>query len=260
MIIELPILPSNRAAKRYQMSFFHFSNNNLSIRRECAQAIGGYDPQMRTAEDVEICFRVALSDRWVACREPGVVVRHKARRTLFGMVKQLWGWGINLGKAYRKTGKRGIYLYWVGSSKPTIAGDLEVDNFPFLVTGYFTVFHMAHVAALGAVVAAALGSWVLALGIAVAASGLLLYAMHNVAGRGFGPWKTFQLACFAYLANVVFMTAAFIGGIRAGMIYVPAAIFQQSSTAERFYYEEEPTMSRAGAAFVSSDTYHSPRT
>ena len=84
MIIELPILPSNRAAKRYQMSFFHFSNNNLSIRRDCAQAIGGYDPDMRTAEDVEICFRVALSDRWVACREPGVVVRHKARRTLGG--------------------------------------------------------------------------------------------------------------------------------------------------------------------------------
>lgn len=257
MIIELPILPSNRAAKRYQMSFFHFSNNNLSIRRECARAVGGYDPQMRTAEDVEICFRVALSDRWVACREPGVVVRHKARRTLLGMVKQLWGWGINLGKAYRKTGKRGIYLYWVGSSKHTIAGDLEIHSFPLLVTGYFTAFHMAHLAGLGAIVAAALGAWVAAVVLAVAAMGLILYAMHNVAGRGFGPWKTFQLACFAYLANAVFMTAAFIGGIRAGMIYVPAAIFQQLSTAERFYYEGGPIASRAEAAFVVSDTYSS---
>jgi hypothetical protein len=43
MIIELPILPSNRAAKRFRMAFFHFSNNNLSIRRECALAVGGYD-------------------------------------------------------------------------------------------------------------------------------------------------------------------------------------------------------------------------
>ena len=247
MIIELPILPSNRAAKRYRMSFFHFSNNNLSIRRECAQAIGGYDPQMRTAEDVEICFRVALSDRWVACREPGVVVRHKARRTLLGMVKQLWGWGINLGKAYRKTGKRGIYLYWVGSSKHTVAGDFEVDSFPLLVTGYFTAFHMAHLVALGAVVAVALDAWLVAVALAVAATGLLLYAMHNVSGRGFSPWKTFQLACFAYLANVVFMAAAFIGGIRAGMIYVPAAIFQQSSTAERFHYEEVAVAGRVQA-------------
>jgi hypothetical protein len=240
MIIELPILPSNRNAKRYQMSFFHFSNNNLSIRRDCALSIGGYDPDMRTAEDVEICFRVALSDRWVACREPGVVVRHKARRTLSGMIKQLWGWGINLGKAYRKTGKRGIYLYWVGSTKHTITGDFEIDRFPLLVTGYFTAFHVAHLAAVGAVIAGVVGAWLVAAVLAAAGAALLIYAMHNVGGRGLGVWKTFQLACLAYLANVVFMTAAFVGAIRAGIIYVPAAIFQQTTTSERFHYEEEP--------------------
>ena len=260
MIIELPILPSNRAAKRHQMSFFHFSNNNLSIRRDCALEIGGYDPEMLTSEDVEICFRVALSDRWVACREPGVVVRHKARRNLKGMVKQLWGWGINLGKAYRKTGKRGIYIYWVGSSKHTIAGDLEMNRFPLLVTGYFTAFHIAHLAALGAIVAVALEAWLVAVALSIAAAGLLLYSMHKVGGRGLGPWKTFQLACLAYLANAVFMSAAFLGGIRAGIVYIPAAIFPQSSSAERFYYREEPATSRTEAALVTSDTYDSPRT
>lgn len=240
MIIELPILPSNRAAKRYQMSFFHFSNNNLSIRRDCARAIGGYDRDMRTSEDVEICFRVALSDRWVACREPGVVVRHKARRTLGGMIKQLWGWGINLGKAYRKTGKRGIYLYWVDPTKHTIAGDLEIDGFPLLVTGYFTAFHAAHLAALGAVVAAVTGMALVAAVLAVAATGLLLYAMHNVGGHGLGPWKSFHLAILAYLATVVFMAAAFLGAVRARIVYIPPAIFQQTTTSERFHYEEEP--------------------
>jgi hypothetical protein len=258
MIIELPILPSNRAAKRYQMSFFHFSNNNLSIRRDCALAVGGYDPDMRTAEDVEICFRVALSDRWVACREPGVVVRHKARRTLRGMVKQLWGWGINLGKAYRKTGKRGIYLYWVGSTKHMIAGDLEIDRFPLLVTGYFTAFHLGHLAALGALLAGVVGAWLAAAVLAVAATALLLYAMHNVSGRGLGIWKTFQLACLAYLANVVFMAAAFLGAIRAGIVYVPAAIFQQSSTAERFYYEGEPGVQQTEEE-LTSDTLGADR-
>lgn len=238
MIIELPILPSNRAAKRYRMSFFHFSNNNLSIRRDCALAIGGYDPEMRTAEDVEICFRVALSDRWVACREPGVVVRHKARRTIRGMIKQLWGWGINLGKAYRKTGKRGLFLYWVSSTEHMVTGDIEIDRFPILVTGYFTTFHIAHLLGFAAAVAALLGAWTLAAAGGVMATGFLLYAMHNVTGRGLGVWRTFQLGCFAYLANVVFMAAACLGGLRAGMVYVPAAIFQQSASSERFHYEE----------------------
>ena len=242
MIIELPILPSNRAAKRFRMAFFHFSNNNLSIRRDCALAVGGYDPDMRTSEDVEICFRVALSDGWVACREPGVVVRHKARRTLGGMVKQLWGWGINLGKAYRKTGRRGIYLYWVSPTEHSIAADLEIERFPFLVTGFFTVFHVAHFAALVAAGLALGGAWPFALVAAMAAVGLLLYAMHNVAGRGLGAWRTFQLGCLAYVANITFMTAAFIGAVRAGIVYVPAAMFPPAASSERFYYEGEPGM------------------
>jgi hypothetical protein len=245
MIIELPILPSNRAAKRFRMAFFHFSNNNLSIRRECALAVGGYDLDMRTSEDVEICFRVALSDRWVACREPGVVVRHKARRTFGGMIKQLWGWGINLGKAYRKTGRRGIYLYWVSPTEHAIAGDLEIERFPILVTGFFTVFHVAHFVALGAVVMAVAGAWPFALLTAATAAGLLIYAMHNVTGRGLGPWNTFKLGCLAYLANVTFMTAAFLGAIRAGILYVPAAMFPPAASSERFYYEGEPGMQRA---------------
>lgn len=244
MIIELPIMPSRRTAKRFRMAFFHFSNNNLSIRRECAQGVGGYDPDMRTSEDVEICFRVALSDRWVACREPGVVVRHKARRTLGGMVKQLWGWGINLGKAYRKTGRRGIYLYWVSPTEHAIAGDLEIERFPLLVTGFFTVFHVAHLVALGAAVLAVAGAWIFALAASGAATGLLLYAMRNVAGRGLGPWDTFRLGCLAYLANVTFMLAAFLGSLRAGIVYVPAAMFPPAASSERLYYEQEPVLPR----------------
>lgn len=244
MIIELPIMPSRRTAKRFRMAFFHFSNNNLSIRRECALGVGGYDPDMRTSEDVEICFRVALSDRWVACREPGVVVRHKARRTLGGMVKQLWGWGINLGKAYRKTGRRGIYLYWVTPTEHAIAGDLEIERFPVLVTGFFTVFHVAHLVALVAAVLAVAGAWIFALAAAGAATGLLLYAMRNVAGRGLGSWDTFRLGCLAYLANITFMLAAFLGSLRAGIVYVPAAMFPPAASSERLYYEQEPVLPR----------------
>lgn len=239
MIIELPILPSDRAAKRYRMAFFHFSNNNLSIRRECAVDVGRYDAEMHTSEDVEICFRVALSDRWVACREPGVVVRHKARRTLRGMVKQLWGWGINLGKAYKKTGIHGVYVYWVSSTEHSIAWDAETERFPILITAFLTQFHVAHALAAVAVAVAAAGFTAPAIMVGVAALALLLLSMHNVAGRGLGPWGTFRLGCVAYLANVTFMTAAFLGGLRAGMVYVPASMFPPAATSERHYYEGE---------------------
>lgn len=239
MIIELPILPKDRAAKRYRMAFFHFSNNNLAIRRACADEIGRYDPQMRTSEDVEICFRLAASKRWVACREPGVVVRHKARRTLWAMIRQLWGWGINLGKAYRKTGITGIYLYWVSSSEHAISFDVEQPRFPILVTGFVTAFHVAHVVALAGVVLALAG---LTTGAAIAglvALGTLVFAMRNVAGRGLGAWRTLRLGCVAYVANVSFMTAALLGGLRAGIVYVPASMFPPAATSERLYYEGE---------------------
>jgi len=241
MIIELPILPKDRAARRYRMAFFHFSNNNLAIRRQCADEIGRYDPEMRTSEDVEICFRLAASEGWVACREPGVVVRHRARRTLGAMIRQLWGWGINLGKAYRKTGITGIYLYWVSSSEHAIALDLEEPRFPVLVTGFVTVFHVAHVAGLLALVLALAGRSAAAIVAGLSFVALLAFAMRNVGGRGLGAWRTLRLGCVAYIANVSFMTAAFVGGLRAGIVYIPASMFPPAATSERLYYEGERT-------------------
>lgn len=237
MIIELPVVPHDRVSRQYRMAFFHFSNNNLSIRRDCAVEVGKYDPQMATSEDVEICFRVALSDRWVACREPGVVVRHKARRTLGGMLRQLWGWGINLGYAYRKTGLRGMYLYWVSTSRNAIVRDVEQVNFPILVTGFLTNFHVAHALGGVAIVVGLAGQGLAALGLGLVAVVLLGASMRNVAGRGLGAWGTLKLGAVAYLANVTFMCAAFLGSLRAGMVYIPAAMFPPSAPSERHFYE-----------------------
>lgn len=241
MIIELPVVPHDRTSKQYRMVFFHFSNNNLSIRRDCAIEVGKYDPQMATSEDVEICFRVALSDRWVACREPGVVVRHKARRTLGGMVRQLWGWGINLGRAYRKTGLRGLYLYWVSASRNAVVWDLEQVNFPILVTGFLTNFHVAHALGGVAIVLGLAGQEPAALGLGLVAVVLLGTWMRNVAGHGLGVWGTLKLAAVAYLANVTFMCAAFLGSLRAGMVYVPPAMLPPNAPSERHFYEGDGT-------------------
>ena len=145
MIIELPVLPGqHRIAKRYKMGFFHFSNNNLAIRKACADELGGYDPHLPTAEDVDLCFRLALSPSWVACREPGVIIRHKARKTLRATLRQMWNWGINFARPYLRTGRTGIYLYWISPQLKTITRDLEIASFPILVNVFATPFHVLH--------------------------------------------------------------------------------------------------------------------
>jgi hypothetical protein len=222
MIIELPILPGASGSRRFRLGFFHFSNNNLAIRRDCASAIGGYDPRLRTSEDLDICFRVAQHPEWVACREPGVVVRHRNRRTLAAMVKQLWGWGINVGRAYCKTGIRGVFLYWVSQRRRTITHDVEIERFPTLVAGFFTLYHVAHILAAGALLAALMASPLIALALAVGSGLALVPSGRMLAGRRLGFSRTIRLAAVTWVANTTFMTAAFLGGLRAGILFVPA--------------------------------------
>lgn len=222
MIIELPVLPGASASRRFRLGFFHFSNNNLAIRRDCASDIGGYDPRMRTSEDVDVCFRVAQHEKWVACREPGVVVRHRNRRTVRAMVKQLWGWGINVGQAYKKTGIKGAYLYWVSLGKRTITHDIEADGFPMLAAAFFTSFHVAHVVVLAGIVAAALQVWWLAGVLGLIAAVMFAPWVGILLERRLGVWKTLKLAGVTYLANATFMTAAFVGGLRVGVLFIPA--------------------------------------
>ena len=225
MIIELPGLPSKGIPKRYRMGFYHFSNNNLAIRKQCAIDAGLYDPAMRTSEDVDFCFRVAGCKDWVACREPGVVVRHKARRTLGGLVKQLWGWGINLGRAYRKTRIKGIYLHWVSSTKHAVSGDLQTRMFPVLICAFFTAFHVAHLVGAGAIALATMGLMLPAAIAGVLAILLLLRSMHAVLRMDLGLWRRVKLAAVAYIGNVVFITAAFIGGLRVGVFLICSSMY-----------------------------------
>ena len=221
MIIELPGEPGERLGKRYKAGFFHFSNNNLAIRRQCAIDLGLYDPKALTSEDVDLCFRLALHPSWVACREPGVVIRHKARRTVRQLVRQMWGWGIRLGRAYRKTGLQGVFLYWVGSRTKTITRDVEINRGPQLVCVFATDFHMAHVLAFCAVIVLATGFPLVAAALGLLAAGYLWRYLGDVRRVRLGPWATLKLSVVHYLANVSFLTASFVGGLRSGMILIP---------------------------------------
>jgi len=166
MIIDLPFGAAGRAAKAargrpVRMGFFHFSNNNLSIRRQCAREVGMYDVRATKSEDVDLCFRVARSPQWVAYREDAAAVRHKGRRTLWALILQMWGWGFYVGYPYAKTGIQGVYLYWLNTRKHKFRRS-EIERFPILVCLFATEFHLANVLAVLMVAAALNGRLALA--------------------------------------------------------------------------------------------------
>ncbi|MBI3769069.1 MAG: hypothetical protein HY271_11340 [Deltaproteobacteria bacterium] len=225
MIIEFPVMPSLGVVHRYRMGYFAFSNNNLAIRKRCAAEIGMYDSEASTSEDVDICFRAVRSPTWVLCREVDMTIRHKARKNLGAMMRQLWGWGIKLGRPYAKTGVTGVYLHWVDSVRHTITRHVEIEPFPWLVCAFVTDYHVAHALLLVAAVLAVLGHlWSAAL-IAVLAVPFLWRALRDVRQAGLGPWETVELAGVHYLANLTFITAAVIGGLRCGVLLLPASVF-----------------------------------
>jgi hypothetical protein len=232
MIIELPALPTKSGGKRYRMGFYHFSNNNLAVRTRCARELGMYDPRALTSEDVDLCFRLALSDHWVACREPGVVIRHKARRTLRGLIRQMWGWGIRLARPYAKTGYRGLYAYWVGPKTHTVDHHLEIDGLPLLCCAFFTDFHLAHALALAALLSWALGSGAVAAGLAILAAAVFWRHLGDVRRSGLPPLRMVGLAAVHYVANVTFLLAAFLGGLGQGMVLMPASILPPQGSAQ----------------------------
>jgi hypothetical protein len=153
-----------------------------------------------------------------------VEVRHKARRTLKAMVRQLWGWGINLGLVYRKTGITGLYFYWVSYGKRTIVADWEWPRAPILACGFLSLFHLSQLLLLGAVVSLVAGWPGPAAATAPVALAVLGPTVRPLRATGLGWWGLVRLAAVAYLANVTFMTAAFLGGLRAGMVLIPAPI------------------------------------
>ena len=213
-------------ARPIRMGFFHFSNNNLSIRKQCARDIGMYDSAARKAEDVDLCFRVALSPKWVAWRENTAVISHKGRGTLWELVTQMGGYGFNLGYPYAKTAIHGVFLYWLNGRDHTLMGRLETEYFPILVCAFASDFYFINALVLLLIWAARSGRTLMGF----LALGALLWLvprfLSGVRHLGLSTWDTFKLAVVHYLANLSFTTAAFAGGLRHRVILLPSSIFK----------------------------------
>jgi hypothetical protein len=235
MIIDLPFGVAGRATedRPLPVGFFHFSNNNLSIRRQCAREVGMYDLRASKSEDVDLSFRVAQSPQWVAYREDAAVVRHKGRRTLRELILQMWGWGFYVGYPYAKTGIRGVYLYWLNGRRHKLRRGSEVKRFPILVCVFATEFHLANVLAVLMVLAALTGHLALAAGALVGLAWAVRGYLNDVMRVGLRPWDALKLAVVHYLTDAAFTLATFIGGLRHRVILVPSPIFPPESRRPR---------------------------
>ena len=229
MIVILPGTPSNQGLgdfKRFRLGFFHFSNNNLAIRKDCALQIGMYDLKGLKSEDVDICFRVARHPHWAALRERGSCVKHKARKTFRGLLGQMWGWGYHVGYPYAKTGIKGIHLYWVDSRTHNVKYHLETRRFPFLVALFVTDFHLMHFFAILAALQIFLGyGMISSLSLAVSACFAWRY-LRDEREAGLGLLETCALASVHYAANIAFTTATVLGALKHGILLVPCSIFR----------------------------------
>jgi hypothetical protein len=231
MLIDLSLLlnsgaQSPIAERPIRMGFFHFPNNNLSIRKQCARDVGMYDPVAQKGEDVDLCFRVALNPKWVAWRENAAIVRHKGRPSLRALLEQMWGWGLHLGYPYSKTGVRGVFMYLLNGRDHTIVGRFESEHFPLLVCAFATDFYLVNALMLLLIWAVCFGHlWIGLLAIA----GLLWAApryLYDVMHVGLDRWSTFKLAVVHYLANLAFTISAFWGALQHREILLAPSVFK----------------------------------
>jgi GT2 family glycosyltransferase len=71
----------------------HIPGCNMAFRKSALQAIGGFDPQFRTAgDDVDVCWRLQQRG-WTIGFSPGAVVWHHRRNSVRAYWKQQRGYG-----------------------------------------------------------------------------------------------------------------------------------------------------------------------
>lgn len=80
----------------------HLYTANASYRREVLQKVGGFNPELFTAEDVDLSWRVQLESNYKVCYAQQAVIYHQHRSTSQG-----------LGRQYRQYGFGEIMLDWM---------------------------------------------------------------------------------------------------------------------------------------------------
>lgn len=72
----------------------HIPGCNMAFRKECLEAIGGFDPQFRVAgDDVDVCWRIQERGWWLAFSAAAVVWHHR-RNSIRAYLRQQQGYSM----------------------------------------------------------------------------------------------------------------------------------------------------------------------
>lgn len=89
---------------------------NLGIRRSAFEALGGFDPTLRVAEDVDLCWRAQLQG-FTFTRNLDAVVYRRPRETLVQLFKQKFGYGQADVELFIRYRAHGMARSWWGSAR-----------------------------------------------------------------------------------------------------------------------------------------------
>lgn len=81
-----------RLHSRYTLLAGGFPTANLAVRRSAFEAVGGFEEEMRTGEDHDLCRRL-YAEGFTVRYHPAAVVLHRHRETVGGMLRQALGIG-----------------------------------------------------------------------------------------------------------------------------------------------------------------------
>ena len=128
-----------RVASRYGWSGIAGTGANMAFRRSVFETIGGFDPAMgpgtptRSGDDLDMFFRIVKAGHLLVY-EPGVLVRHRHRRSYAEVRSQLTAWGVAtcsyaVRSAWQHRDERGPFARacgrWTWSRLRTLAGLLR---------------------------------------------------------------------------------------------------------------------------------------
>ena len=75
---------------------------NMGVRRSAALAVGGWNEDMMTSEDVDFCTRVLARYPHPICYAADAVLFHRNRSSDAALKKQAWSYGEGVADTYRR--------------------------------------------------------------------------------------------------------------------------------------------------------------
>ena len=206
------------------------SNNNLALRRQAIGDAGGYDDSLRIAEDYDVCQRLGRAG-WLLYYCPDVSCDHRARKTLRGLLKQWWNYGLHLARGYRRhhPGRAIVSLVvpeWhhddspepIRRGSPARYGRLRLVS----LFVHLSLFLMVYVAAAAFVIATVYGNqWFTRVTGVIFGALLLGYARTDFRNLRRDGWrKALGLFVIRFAVNSAFVCGGLLGGSRYGAFYI----------------------------------------